>query len=198
MIQAATPEQVRRITQDILSRPEFRQNQTWTQFLIENVFRWLRAIAEWSGQNPGLYKVLVVTLTIILAVVREFASLRESSADERSRRSLGALEGVAENWTEAFRLAKAALNAGDLYRALWITHRILLSALDRMDRVKFARWKTNTDYIRECRGGDAASETLAEVTAAYEKVVYAHHEFDRDQAARFVAKVEALAGEAAR
>jgi len=175
--------------------------------LIENVFRWLRAIAEWSGQNPGLYKVLVVTLTIILAVlvihivytvVREFASLRESSADERSRRSLGALEGVAENWTEAFRLAKAALDAGDLYRALWITHRILLSALDRMDRVKFARWKTNTDYIRECRGGDAASETLAEVTAAYEKVVYAHHEFDRDQAARFVAKVEALAGEAAR
>src|SRR6266516_2946928 len=173
MIQAATPEQVRQITQDVLARPEFRQNQTWTQFLLEKSFQWLRRLAEWSEQNPFLYKILVVILTVILAVllihivytvVREFASLRESSRDESGRRSLGALEGVAENWSEAFRLAKAALDAGDMYRALWITHRILLSALDRMDRVKFARWKTNTDYLRECRGGDAASETLVQVT----------------------------------
>jgi len=206
MIQGATPEQVRQITRDVLTQPEFQERFPWTQLVAEQIRRWLRELAAWSQGHPGSAKVLVVVLAIILVAllvhlaytaVREFASLRKP-ANHRRGGPLPALDGVAENWGEAFQLARTALEAGNLYRAIWITHRILLSALDRMDRVKFARWKTNTDYIRECRGGDAASETLAEVTAAYEKVVYAHHEFDRDQAARFVAKVEALAGEAAR
>ena len=206
MIQGFSPGDIRQITQDVLARPEFRRSQTWTQLVIERLLRWLREIAAWSDANPGLYKVLVVGLSVILAallvhivytVVHEFKSLRERPADN-SKRSLRALEGVAENWSEAFRLAKAALDAGDLYRALWITHRILLSALDRTDRVKFARWKTNTDYLRECGEGDGPSRMLGEISGAYERVIYAHDDLDREQAARFLSQVEAFANEAAR
>jgi hypothetical protein len=204
---APSPDEVRRITQEVLARPEFRRTQTFTQYVMEHIFKWLRDIAEWSGANPGAYKVLIVVLTIVLVgllahiiytVVHEFASYRERAAADNGRRSLRALEGVAENWTDAFRLARAALDGGDLYRALWITHRILLTVLDRMDRVKFARWKTNSDYLRECRGDDSLSKTLAEITAAYERVIYAHNDFDREQTAHFLSQVEALSNEAAR
>jgi len=206
MIQGATPEQVRQITRDVLTQPEFQERFPWTQLVAEQIRRWLRELAAWSQGHPGSAKVLVVVLAIILVAllvhlaytaVREFASLRKPTNHRRGG-PLPALDGVAENWGEAFQLARAALEAGNLYRAIWVTHRILLSALDRMNRVKFARWKTNTDYLRECREADAASETLVEVTAAYERVIYAHSEFDPRQAARLLKQVEALAGEAAR
>ena len=207
MIQGATPEQVRQITRDVLTRPEFQERFSWTQLVTKQIWRWLRELAAWSQAHPGSAKVVLVVLAMLLVAllvhlaytaVREFASLRKAAVNHRRGGPLPALDGVAENWGEAFQLARAALEAGNLYRAIWITHRILLSALDRMDRVKFARWKTNTDYLRECREADAASATLVEVTAAYERVIYAHDEFDRRQAARLLTQVEALAGEAAR
>jgi len=207
MIQGATPEQVRQITREVLTRPEFQERFSWTQLVTEQIWRWLRELAAWSQAHPGSAKVVLVVLAMLLVAllvhlactaVREFASLRKAAVNHQRSGPLPALDGVAENWGEAFQLARAALEAGNLYRAIWITHRILLSALDRMDRVKFARWKTNTDYLRECREADAASETLVEVTAAYERVIYAHDEFDRRQAARLLTQVEALAGEAAR
>jgi hypothetical protein len=108
------------------------------------------------------------------------------------------LEGVAQNWSEAFQLAKTALDTGDLYRALWITHRILLSVLDRMGRIKFVRWKTNSDYLRECADTGEIGTTLSELSGAYERVIYAHTEFDRLQAIKLLAQVESLAAEARR
>jgi hypothetical protein len=123
---------------------------------------------------------------------------RRSAAQAAQSRPLQALEGIASNWADAFQQAKAALEAGDLYRALWITHRVLLSALDQMDLLRFARWKTNRDYLRECRADHTASVTLADVSDAYERVVYAHNDINRDQAARLLTRVEALVQEANR
>jgi hypothetical protein len=90
------------------------------------------------------------------------------------------------------------LEAGDIYRALWITHRVLLSAMDRMELLRFARWKTNRDYLRECRTDHLASKTLADVSDAYERVVYAHHGIHRDQATSLMNRVEAVVQEANR
>jgi hypothetical protein len=191
----------------VLSRPEFRREQTWAAYLWEKFLQWARWLAALSDSNPVLFKALIVSLVAILialvahiiyTMVREFTSLRRPPDSARAARPARALDGIAENWTDALRLARAALDSGDLYRAVWITHRILLSALDRRDRLKFARWKTNTDYLRECRGEDSASKTLGEITAAYERIVYAHGDFDRAQAARLMADVEAIASEAAR
>jgi hypothetical protein len=109
---------------------------------------------------------------------------------------LRALEGVAENWNDAFKLARAAFDTGDLYRAIWITHRVLLSVLDRNGRIKFVRWKTNTDYIRECRDDGESAATLSELTSAYERVVYAHGQVDRARAIQLLEQVQELAARA--
>lgn len=200
---STTPEQVRQITQDVLSRREFLQKPTWSQIIFEKILGWLRALSQWSEKNPDLARVLVTVLVVLTAILvihiiytiaREFVSLRKP-AQSGSSGPLRALEGIAENWHDAFKLAKTALDSGDLYRALWITHRVLLSVLDRMGEIKFVRWKTNTDYLRECRDTGSVRAMLAEVTAAYERVIYAHTDFDRGQALKLLAQVEALSGE---
>jgi hypothetical protein len=67
-----------------------------------------------------------------------------------------------------------------------------------MDVLRFARWKTNRDYLQECREDHAASKTLADVTAAYEEVIYAHGDIQRDRAAVLLSRVETLVQEAGR
>ncbi|HXF15481.1 MAG TPA: DUF4129 domain-containing protein [Burkholderiales bacterium] len=180
----------------------------WIAQTLQAFFKWLSKLSDWAGKHPSSARILIYVLGIVLivllahiayTVIGEFLSLRKRNAETDVRyRTLPALEGVAENWSDAFVLAKAALQSGDLYRAMWITHRILLSVLDLREMVKFTRWKTNSDYIRECRAGDPAAATLREITAAYERVVYAHGDFDREQAARLVEQVEAFAGKEVR
>jgi hypothetical protein len=207
MIAAVPPEQVREITQAILKRREFRNDaaQTWIADILQRFVKWLSKVSEWSAQNPSAARILIIILGIVLiallahigyTVISEFMALRKSNAslDVRNH-NLPALEGVADNWNDAFALARTALQSGDLYRAMWITHRILLSVLDIRKAVRFTRWKTNSDYVRECPAGDAAADTLREITDAYERVVYAHGDFDKAQAARLVERVEAFASE---
>ena len=206
MIQGVSPEQVRRVTENVLKEPEFQKSLNWME-LAFNAFRdFLAKVSAWAVQNPDLAKILIVVLSVVLAlliahitytVIREFTSMRRGETPGTSRpRPLQALEGIASNWADAFQLAKAALEAGDLYRALWITHRVLLSALDRMDVLRFARWKTNRDYLKECRADHASSKTLADLSDAYERVVYAHVDIHYDQAASLLKRVETIVQEA--
>lgn len=208
MMQGISPEEVRRAIQDVLSEPEFQKSQNWLQVALDVFREFLGRISEWAFNNPDMARVLIVVLSVILAllvahiaytVIREFTSMKRGDASQTTRpRPLQALEGIASNWADAFQLAKSALDAGDLYRALWITHRVLLSALDRMDVLRFARWKTNRDYLKECRTDHSASKTLADVSDAYERVVYAHNDINRDQAASLLRRVETLVQEASR
>lgn len=216
MKQAASPEQVREITRSVLQRREFQENTTgaWIAHALQRFSHWLSKISDWAGAHPGPARILVIVLGVILfallahigyTVISEFLSLRKRSAEvERRYHTLPALEGVSDNWNDAFALARTALEGGDLYRAMWITHRILLSALDLRDLLKFARWKTNSDYLRECRANaSTATElpemtVLRELTGAYDRVIYAHADFDREQATSLVARVEALVREVPR
>jgi hypothetical protein len=202
---ASTPEQVRQITEQVLARPEFVQSASWTQLALERIFKWLGDLARWAGRNPGLARLLIIVLSVILlaliahivyTAVREFVFLRKRDGGERRPQPLRALEGVAENWRDAFKLARAALEAGDIYRAIWITHRVLLSVLDRTGQIKFVRWKTNKDYLRECGDSGEGAATLLELSSAYESVIYAHDDFEGVYAAKLLAKVEALAARA--
>ena len=207
MIAAVPPEQVREITQAVLNRREFRSDagQAWIADVLQRFVKWLSKLSEWSAHNPGAARILIIVLgTILVAllahiaytVISEFMALRKGNASPDVRyHNLPALEGVADNWNDAFALARRALQSGDLYRAMWITHRILLSVLDIRKTVRFTQWKTNSDYVRECQSGDAAADTLREITDAYERVVYAHGDFDKEQAARLVERVEAFASE---
>lgn len=199
---AQTPEEVRQITKDVLARPEFLSRPTWTQLLFDRVIQWLGEVARWSSRNPQLSKVLIAVLFVLLVLLiahivytaaREFVSLRRADAGRRDDQSLRALEGIAESWNDAFRMAGEALNKGDLYRAIWITHRILLSVLDRIGQIRFVRWKTNSDYLRECSNQGEGAAALRELTNAYERVIYAHGDFDRVHARELLAKVQELA-----
>ena len=208
MIEDISPEQVRRITEEVLKEPEFQKSQNWVQLVFDAAREFLGKISEWALQNPDMARILIYVLSTVLVllvahiaytVIREFSAMKQGDVGSASRsRPLQALEGIASNWADAFQLAKAALEAGDLYRALWITHRVLLSALDRMDVLRFARWKTNRDYLRECRADHSASKTLADVSEAYERVVYAHSDINREQAAGLLNRVEAVVQEASR
>ena len=205
MIEKLDPEQVRKVTETVLSRREFQDDpsQAWLMDLSQRFIKWLSSLSEWSAGHPDSARIVIIVLGIILlallghigyTVVREFLSLRKHDDGLNLRDiKLPALEGVADNWNEAFALAAAALQSGDLYRALWITHRILLSVLDIRKIVRFARWKTNSDYLRECTSTDAAAATLREITDAYERVVYAHEAIDRNQAARLIEQVKLFA-----
>jgi hypothetical protein len=207
MIPAVSPEHVREITQTVLKRPEFQENaaESWLFRTLNSFFNWLSRVSEWAGHHPDSARILIIVLGIVLlvllvhigyTVISEFLSLRKKDVDLGLRsRSLPALEGVAENWGDALTLARAALQAGDIYRAMWITHRILLSVLDIRNVVRFARWKTNSDYIRECGTTDSAAATLREITDVYERVVYAHKDFDPEQASRLVERVERFTSE---
>lgn len=208
MIEAVSPEEVRRITENVLEGREFQKSvNPWE--LALNWFRdFLGWISQWAANNPDSAKIVIYILSFILAlliahitytVIKEFTSMSRENSPQASRpRPLQALEGIAENWADAFHLARAALESGDLYRALWITHRVLLSALDRMDVLRFARWKTNRDYLHECRADHSAARTLADVSDAYERVVYAHGDIRSDQAASLLSRVEVIVQEASR
>jgi hypothetical protein len=206
MIQVS-PEQVRRIAGEILAGPEFSDRPTWTQLVLERVVHWLGSLVRWSAQNPDLsfalsivlgVIVVVLVVHIVYTVVKEFVSLRTPGRAGPSRQVPQALEGVGQDCSDALQLARTALESGDLYRALWIAHRALLAVLDQVGRIKFNQWKTNSDYLRECRDGDVEARTLRELTAAYERVIYAHTEFDRVETVKLLARVEALAAEAGR
>ena len=204
---SVSPEQVRKVTNIVLARREFRDDPTqeWVSDILQRFLKWLSNVSNWSAGHPDAAQVVIIILGIILiallahigyTIVSEFLSLRRHDVSRDLRhQNLAALEGVADNWNDAFVLARTALQSGDLYRAMWVTHRILLSVLDIRKAVRFTRWKTNSDYVRECQSGDAAADTLREITDAYEKVVYAHGDFDKEQAARLVERVEAFASE---
>lgn len=203
MTQALSPEEIRSATEAVLDRPEFRPDAVETA--ARGVLNWfLEALPQWAGANPALARVLIVVLTVVLVallvhifytVVHEFAALRRRAGEVvAGARSMAPLEEVgARNWKEALAMARAALDEGDLYRALWITHRCLLSLLDARDLVRFARWKTNGDYLGECRAGDPTCDVLGRATRAYESVVYAHEEISPDEAADLLDRVESLA-----
>ena len=41
-------------------------------------------------------------------------------------------------------MARDELKEGDVRRAVWIAHRVLLGLLDEQGAIKFAGWKTNS------------------------------------------------------
>lgn len=204
MRQTPSPEDVRRVTEEVLARPEFREDP------LSSLFGWfldwlLGDLPRWSLANPMFARALAVALTVVVLALfghivytlsREFAMIRERGASGRFGAS-GATTALGEvgarDWQEAIRMARAALEGGDAYRALWIIHRCLLSVLDGRGLVRFTRWKTNGDYLRECRGEAPAAGLLQEATEAYESVVYAHEGIGRGQAFDLLERVASLA-----
>ena len=194
-----TPEQIEAVTREVLARPEFgtRAEPAGSSWL-EEVLQWLAGRETGSSLiGSGLLTVVmwilvVVVVTYLIAMLVREIPLRTARTGKTRRKATIALEGQADTWEEALTLAREALAKGDHHRAIWIMHRLALGALDERGELHFARWKTNTDYLREI--GDDTDDLLHRLTAAYDRIVYAHGSGDDEVLAAFIDEVDRVRG----
>lgn len=200
-----TPEEIRETTERILERAEFAggpMEKPWVQKVWEAVKHILEGLGNWAAAHPTGQKILVSILGIILVglivfivstFLREFAPGRSLRRSRRLGKSVTALlGGEIQSWEQAFAAAETALTSGDYYRAVWIGHRLYLALLDFVGVIKFAKWKTNLDYLNECSDDDARCHALREFNTTYENIVYAHRSTDSEHVRRFLDLVAEL------
>lgn len=184
--QVPSAEAIRAATREILDRPEFAEPSRWRQTFFEMlkaIKEWLDALGAWSEANPTLARVLFVMALLVLLVclahllylaladVLPFGRKKNSPTARSNRWEI--LQGTATNWHEALRMARDELKDGNVRRAVWIAHRVLLGLLDEQGAIKFAGWKTNSHYLGECARSHPGYAIFAELSDLYERAIYA-------------------------
>lgn len=187
MMQAPSPnrdaESIRRVTEEVLSRPEFNSDNLSLRELLEDT---LRALLSQMGQYPELSRFILIGAIILLAAASGYLLYRllKSALRRHPRPSLelgtaGAREidrtalDVPEHTMDE---ARRRLARGDLYGAVRIAHGRLLELLDRRRIVRLAAGKTNRDYLQECSRQNPQWPLLLQSTRMYEQVVYARRQ----------------------
>lgn len=203
-------EKIREATRAILDRPEFAEPPRWHEFLFEiinTVKEWLDRLGGWSQAHPGLARALFIVAVVILLVcighilylaladVLPFRRKPDRPAAQRARWEI--LQGAATDWAEALQVARLMIKEGNVRRAIWIAHRVLIGILDQQGALKFAGWKTNSQYLNECAQNHPWHATFAEATALYEQIVYASRPVAPDAAEGLVLRIDRLCQEAA-
>lgn len=207
--QIPPPEQIREATRTILERAEFAEPSRWYETVIEALKalkQWLDGLSHWSQAHPGLARVsFIVALLVLLLCLGHLFYLALADVLPFQRKKDGAharpprwdiLEGAATNWRDALQIARAMLQEGNLRRAIWIAHRVLLGLLDEQGAIKFAGWKTNSHYLAECARNHPWYATFAELSELYEGAVYAHRAAAPGAAESLVVRVDQFCREA--
>ncbi|MEE8587081.1 MAG: hypothetical protein V3T83_19745 [Acidobacteriota bacterium] len=181
-------EKVESVTREVLSRSEFQQGvfEDWIEYAGSLLWNRLSSLADWAEAHPTLRWVVAALLVaqLLLLVGHMLYTIGKGIPSGRSIRQLGLsragaweiLDGKARSWEEALRVARRALAGGDLYQAVWIGHRLLLGLLDQKGALRFLKWKTNSDYLKECSSQADGYRLLRDFSQAYDDVVYAHRE----------------------
>ncbi|HSR70112.1 MAG TPA: DUF4129 domain-containing protein [Acidobacteriota bacterium] len=178
------PAEIEKAVEEVFLRPEFAKDplSDWLGQAIDWLWDQLSSLAGWAEANPTGRWVLIVVLSLILvALLAHIAWTIWRILPQRQDQRIGVagtpwktLEGKAASWKEALQLARRALQRGDLYQAVWISHRLLLGVMDERGLLQFARWKTNRDYLKECRQKGQGYRLLQDLSEAYDQIVYAH------------------------
>ena len=184
IILMAADDLVRETVRQVLSAPEFSRTVEVPWFVT--LVRWIREasgkFAAWAEQHPVLgWLVLVLLILVLVALILHLIYVAMGNVLPWTRSGVKAsthqgtiLEGEADSWQQGLAKAQDALARGDLRLAVWITHRVLLGLLDENGSIRFARGKTNTEYLRECPPAHPWHETLTRLTELYDWVVYGH------------------------
>ena len=209
-VQSPTPDAIREAAREILARPEFTEPSRWYEILFQilrAVKEWLDALGAWAEANPAMARILFIVAVIVLIVclihllylafadVIRFGGSKDTKSQLRSPWKI--LEGAASDWREGLQVARAALAEGNVRRAVWIAHRVLLGLLDEQGAIKFAGWKTNSHYLSECVSSHPWYATLAELTMLYENTVYASRAAPAAAADSLLRRVDQLYGQLA-
>ncbi len=193
-----TGEDIQRAAEEIVNQPVFLrsdQAKALEEAMIDRAADWFRELGQWAESSPDsarllTYGLIAVLLALIVHMAYVFiAEIARNTADGgKSPKGRGAsvvaLEGQAADWSDALAQARAALKDGDRRRAVWIAHRLLLSALDQGGRLAFAKWKTNRHFLAECGGEDEDAALLRRLTGIYNRLVYAHEDAASEETLR--------------
>jgi len=204
------PEQIRETTRAILARGEFAEPSRLHEMVLEflqALKQWLDRLGGWSEAHPDLARVVFIAAIVLLLVCLAhltYLALADVLPFGRRRKQLAStpgarwdiLEGSAADWREALDLARAMLRQGNLRRAVWIAHRVLLGLLDEQGAIKFAGWKTNSHYLAECAREHPWRVTFAELTELYEGAVYADRAAAPDAAELLLTRLDGFRREA--
>lgn len=196
---------IRTVTRQILDQADFREPWPWLEKLVA-VGNWIKdqlnSLEAWAAANPQLARVLAIVVAILLLLLLihllylAFGDLMpwKRSANQALPRSSRweILEGAATDWRQGAELALRLLQQGDLRRAVWIAHRVMLGLLDERGAIKFTAWKTNSHYLRECAASHPWYTTFAELTNSYERTVYAQQSTTAGALEPLVRQVEIL------
>lgn len=206
--QVPDTETIRNVTRQITNQPEFNEPWPWLEKLVAfgNMIKdWLNSLEAWAAANPQLARVLailVVIISLLLLIHLLYLAFGDLMPWKRSRSTAQArssrweiLQGAATNWREAAELALRLLQEGNLRRAVWIAHRVMLGLLDERGAIKFAGWKTNSYYLRECAASHPWYATFAELTSVYERAVYAQQATAAASIEHLVHRVDAMTKE---
>lgn len=184
--QVPDAETIRAVTRKIIDLPEFDAPWPWLEkivSLLQVIKEWLDKLEAWALANPQFARVLTILAVIVLVgllIHLLYLALgdlipwrRVGSATAARSARWEILEGTANNWREGAELALRLLQEGELRRAVWVAHRVLLGLLDERGALKFAAAKTNSQYLHECPASHPWYVTLTELTRVYEQAVYA-------------------------
>ncbi len=205
MHQIPDPETIRSVTRQMIQLPEFSEPWPWLEKLvsvIQTIKDWLDALEAWATANPQSARVLTILAVVLLIgllahllylALGDLMPWRRTETGRAARSSSWEiLEGAASDWREAGELALRLFRQGELRRAVWVSHRVLLGLLDERGAVKFAGWKTNAQYLRECPASHPWYTTFTALTEVYDQTVYAQRTAAAPAIESLISRVEAM------
>lgn len=191
--------QIEKAVEEVLSRPEFEVRDLRTPGSGMD-FGWLGDLIELTRTTPSLKWLIIGAMCgLVLWVLWRLASvlyneynsrLGERADGESFRR---ATEDRASGPAEALKLAGDYLSAGNLYQALWITHRTLLAVLDQRRLIDFHKSRTNRYYLRRFDRRNELYPILNDSTELYDRLIYAHKEVSSESVGNLLNRVADLA-----
>lgn len=168
------PEQVRRVVEEVLARPEYRERepgflQRLLDVVSEAVGRLLEAILGAGTTSPlGLIVLLVLAGAITVLVLRFASGMRRSAA-----RGAELARGTGRSPRDWEAEAEEHEREGRWRDALRCRYRLMLASLAAQGLVDEIPGRTSGEYLAEARANlPAARAELEAVTAAFEQVWY--------------------------
>ena len=180
-------DEVRRIADEMLARPEFLQAQpTWWQRLTRVVFDFISRVLEamagdGRGSIIGTVTIIVVVLALLYLIVRLTRTVR---VDPRLADATGsALGRTRADWAAD---AQACEAAGEWRDAVRCRYRELLAALAGAGLLAEVAGRTSGEYLTTFAADvPGAADAFAQVTHRFETAWYSHDETTQADLAAF-------------